>query len=201
MSPWPLLACPHSNSTAQNAAQKRNRAVTAGMKYRMSSLLALAERIEQTSLGTAIAESSLAFPIIEGIHLIGLSVAVGLLFFTDLRLMGVLFKKIPLTDVLHQLRPWMLGGFIAIFISGGLLFLAEATVLVSSPAFAFKLVFLALAGINALYFEFVIARRPEVKENRAVLPSSVRYAGFASLTLWTLVIISGRLIPYLPAWS
>jgi len=171
------------------------------MKYRMSSLLALAERIEQTSLGTAIAESSLAFPIIEGIHLIGLSVAVGLLFFTDLRLMGVLFKKIPLTDVLHQLRPWMLGGFIAIFISGGLLFLAEATVLVSSPAFAFKLVFLALAGINALYFEFVIARRPEVKENRAVLPSSVRYAGFASLTLWTLVIISGRLIPYLPAWS
>jgi len=167
----------------------------------MSNLLALAERIEQSSLGTAIAESSLAFPIIEGIHLIGLSVAVGLLFFTDLRLMGVLFKKIPLTDVLHQLRPWVLGGFVAIFISGGLLFLAEASTLVSSPAFAFKLVFLALAGLNALYFEFVIARRPEVTENRTALPRSVKYAGFASLTLWTLVIISGRLIPYLPAWS
>ena len=167
----------------------------------MSNLLALAERIEQSALGSSIAESSLAFPIIEGIHLIGLSVAVGLLFFTDLRLMGVLFKKIPLNDVLHQLRPWVLGGFLAIFVSGGLLFCAEATTLIESPAFAFKLVFIALAGANAGYFEFVIARSPAVKENREGLPSSVKYAGLASLTLWSLVIVAGRLIPYLPTWS
>lgn len=163
------------------------------------SLLALAERAEATALGTAIAESSLAFPVIEGVHLIGLSVAVGLLFFTDLRLMNVAFRKIPLTNVLHGLRPWILGGFLCIFLSGGLLFFAEATMLVSNPAFGYKLAFIALAGINALYFEFVIAKRPEVRENHAVLPSSVRYAGFASLTLWTLVIVAGRLIPYIPS--
>ncbi|MEJ1962339.1 MAG: hypothetical protein WDO56_12660 [Gammaproteobacteria bacterium] len=58
----------------------------------MSTLLALAERIEQTPVGMAIAESRYAFPVIEGVHLIGLSISVGLIFLTDLRLMGVLFR-------------------------------------------------------------------------------------------------------------
>lgn len=167
----------------------------------MTTLLALAEQLEQTTLAVAIAESRYAFPAIEGLHLIGLSVSVGLIFLTDLRLLGIAFRKIPLTRVLHQLRPWILGGFAAIFLSGGVLFFAEASALVASPAFAFKLVFIALAGINALYFELGIARRREVREDRPVLPVSVKYAGAASLFLWTLVIVSGRLIPYIPSWS
>ena len=167
----------------------------------MSTLLSLAEQLEQTPLGIAIAESRYAFAVIEGVHLIGLSISVGLIFLTDLRLLGLLFKKVPLSDILHQLRYWVLGGFAAIFISGGLLFVAETSTLVASPAFAFKLVFIVLAGFNALYFEFVIAKRPAVQENHTALPSSVKYAGAASLVLWTLVIICGRLIPYLPAWT
>jgi hypothetical protein len=163
------------------------------------SLMSFAEQIEATSLGTAIAESRYAFPFIEGVHLIGLAIAVGLLFITDLRLAGVALKRVPLTNVLHQLRPWVLGGFASIFITGGLLFFAEATQLVANPAFKFKLVFIALAGINAAYFEFGIARTPAVLNNDAVLPASVKMAGVASLTLWTLVIVCGRLIPYLPS--
>lgn len=167
----------------------------------MPTLLALAESIEQTRLGTAIAESRYAFPFIEGVHLIGLSISVGLIFLTDLRLLGVAFRLVPLTNILHQLRPWVLGGFAAIFVSGGLLFFAEAATLIASPAFAFKLVFIVLAGFNALYFEFVIARQAAVQENRVILPHGVRYAGAASLVLWTLVIICGRLIPYIPSWA
>ncbi|MEJ1962338.1 MAG: hypothetical protein WDO56_12655 [Gammaproteobacteria bacterium] len=40
-----------------------------------------------------------------------------------------------------------------------------------------------------------------MKENRPLLPRNVKYAGAASLVLWTLVIICGRLIPYLPHWT
>ena len=61
------------------------------------------------------------------------------------------------------------------------------------------MLFMALAGANALYFEFVIAQRQPVRESHSILPSSVRYAGMASLGLWTLVVVCGRLIPYLPA--
>ena len=166
----------------------------------MATLLAFAERIEGSAIGMAIAESRYAYPIIEGAHLIGLSISVGLIFLTDLRLMGLLFRRVPLDDVLRHLRPYVLGGFIAIFISGGLLFWSSAARMLESPAFAFKLLFIALAGVNALYFELVIAKRHAVL-SQAVPPPAFRYAGFASLSLWTLVIVFGRLIPYLPAWS
>ncbi len=46
----------------------------------MSTLLSLAESIEQSPVGAAIAESRYAFPVIEGVHLIGLSISVGLIF-------------------------------------------------------------------------------------------------------------------------
>lgn len=167
----------------------------------MSTLLALAERIEQTPIGMAIAESRYAFPVIEGVHLIGLSISVGLIFLTDLRLMGVLFRQVPVTDVIHQLRPYVLGGFALVFLSGGLLFWSEASMLVASPAFPFKMLFMVLAGVNALYFELVLAKQGAVQENRPLLPRNVKFAGMASLALWTLVIICGRLIPYLPSWT
>ena len=165
----------------------------------MSNILALAEQIEASAIGVAIAESRYAYPVIEGLHLIGLSISVGLIFLTDLRLMNVFLKRVPVTDVLRHLRPYVIGGFIAVFISGGLLFWSAAARMLESPAFIAKLIFIALAGLNALYFEFVIAQRAPVRENHSLLPTSVRYAGMASFGLWTLVVVCGRLIPYLPA--
>lgn len=164
----------------------------------MATLIELAERLEQSPIGAAIAESRYAFPLIEGVHLIGLSVSVGLIFITDLRLMGLLFRHVPVADVLHHLRPYILIGFAAVFVSGGLLFWGEASTVMKSPAFPLKLLFIALAGVNAAYFEFVTAKKAPVRESHSLLPASVRYAGAASMTLWTLVIIFGRLIPYMP---
>jgi hypothetical protein len=164
----------------------------------MSTLSALAEQIENSPFGMALAESRYAFAVIEGVHLIGLALSVGLIFLTDLRLTGLLFKEVPVPDVLRNLRPYVIFGFIAVFVSGVLLFWAEAAMLVENPAFPFKLAFIVLAGINALYFEFVIAKRAPVRDNHAILPISVKRAGYVSLVLWTLVIICGRLIPYMP---
>jgi hypothetical protein len=158
-----------------------------------------AEQVEASTVGVAIAESRYAYPVIEGIHLIGLSISVGLIFLTDLRLMNLYLKRVPVTDVLRHLRPYVIGGFVAVFVSGGLLFWSAAARMLESPAFVAKLVFIALAGINALYFELVIAQRAPVQENFSFLPSSVRYSGLASFSLWTLVVVCGRLIPYLPA--
>lgn len=167
----------------------------------METLLSVAESIESSRLGLALAESRYAFPIIEGIHLIGLAVSVGLIFLTDLRLLGVLFRKVPVTHVLEHLRPYVLTGFALVFLSGGLLFWSEATMLVESPAFPFKMLFMTLACVNALYFELVLAKQPALVENAPSLPRNVKYAGAASLVLWTLVVICGRLIPYLPSWA
>ncbi len=167
----------------------------------MSLLFSIAEQIESSALGVAIAESRFAYPVIEGIHLIGLAVSVGLIFLTDLRLMGLILTRVPVDNVLKHLRPYVIGGFAAIFISGGLLFWSSAARMLESPAFAFKLLFIALAGVNALYFELVIARRERGALDPQKLPRAFGYAGAASFVLWTLTIVCGRLIPYLPTWS
>jgi hypothetical protein len=167
----------------------------------MSALMELAQRIEDTPIGTALAESRYAFPIIEGVHLIVLSISVGLIFLTDLRLLGLVMRRVPVTDVLHHLRPYVLGGFAIVFVTGGLLFWAEAVAVVESPATPFKFAFMALAGLNAAYFEFVTARQSKLTENLAVLPRAARVAGLTSIALWILVIVFGRLIAYIPHWS
>jgi hypothetical protein len=78
------------------------------------------------------------------------------------------------------------------------LFWAEASTVLESPVFPLKLLFIALAGINALYFEFIIAKQPATREAQAAPPTAARISGAASLTLWVLVVICGRLIAYLP---
>jgi hypothetical protein len=161
----------------------------------------LAQRIEDTPIGTALAESRYAFPIIEGVHLIVLSISVGLIFLTDLRLLGLVMRRVPVTDVLQHLRPYVLGGFAIVFVTGGLLFWAEAVAVIESPATPFKFAFMALAGLNAAYFEFVTARQSKLTESLAVLPRAARVAGLTSIALWILVIVFGRLIAYIPHWS
>ncbi len=167
----------------------------------MTSLVHIAELLEQSAVGAAIAEGRYAFPVIEGIHLIGLSLAVGLIFLIDLRLLGVFLPSVPARVLHRQLQPYVFAGFGIIIAAGVLLFLSEASTVIVSPPWPFKAFFFALATANALYFELVIARRTDALPERGPLPKAVRHAGFASLSLWVLVIVCGRLIPYIPQWS
>lgn len=161
----------------------------------------MAEKLEQYPVAVAIAEGRYAFPVIEGIHLIGLALAVGLIILIDLRLIGVFLPAVPIKALHRQLQPYVFAGFAIIIAAGLLLFVSEASTLIVSPPWPFKAFFFVLASSNALYFEFVIARRSDALPERGPLPSAVRYAGLASLILWSLVIVCGRLIPYIPAWN
>ncbi len=67
----------------------------------------LARQISESAVGTALRESLILFPLIEGIHLLGLALSFGLIFFTDLRLIGVFLKQVPVSQILAQLRGWM----------------------------------------------------------------------------------------------
>jgi hypothetical protein len=167
----------------------------------MNTVIAWADYLESTPLGTAIAEGRYAFPLIEGIHLIGLTLAVGLILIVDLRLIGVFLKDVPVKALHRQLQPYVFAGFAVVVVAGILLFFCEASTVVVSPPWPFKALFFVLGGLNALYFELVISRRPRALPDFGPLPKPVRYAGYASLTLWTLVIICGRLIPYIPHWA
>ena len=117
------------------------------------SLYEICQALQDSAVGTSIRESIWTFPIIETVHVLGLAVSVGILVMLDLRLVGAGMRDIRASDIMHKLKRWYLLGFAAMFGSGALLFWSEAEKCYRSPTFRIKLIFLALAGLNALFFE------------------------------------------------
>jgi hypothetical protein len=163
----------------------------------MSSIIEIAQAIQDSSIGTAIAESTVVFPLIEAVHLLGLALSVGLLLIVDLRLLGLVLPKVPASTVHHQLRRWIFTGFSLTFASGVLLFWAEAGQVIVNYAFIAHAIFIVLGIANAAYFEIRLAPGAAEWKDALRLPAAARFAGAASLSAWLLVVVSGRLIPYL----
>jgi len=161
------------------------------------SLIEYSQILYDSEIGTSIRESLFVFPLIEGLHLLSLALSVGLIVFTDLRLVGLFLRDVPASQLLRQLRPWILGGFAVQFLTGILLFWSSATKVVELPIFWLKLVVILLAGINVLWFELKWVRRVAEWDTEVAPPKAVRLAGWASFGFWVIVVISGRLIPYL----
>lgn len=137
-------------------------------------------------------ESLFAYPVVQGVHVLALGFAVGLLALADLRLVGVLLTNQSERAVVGSLRPWFIGGFGVVFTTGVLLFLAQATRFYDKPLFWFKLSLIAFAGLNALWFE--LGSRRAVHEDTA--PPSAKVAGLLSLVFWLGVVALGRLLAY-----
>jgi hypothetical protein len=160
------------------------------------SLYEVCQWIQESNIGTSIRESTLMFPLVETAHVIGLTVSVGFILMTDLRLIGAVMRREPFSDVHHQLRPWMTAGFVSMFLSGAILFWSEAAKCYNSPTFRIKIIFLILAGVNALIFETGIGRRTAGWDLATSTPARAKLTGWASLICWTGVIIFGRWTAY-----
>ncbi|MEQ1884523.1 MAG: DUF6644 family protein [Bryobacteraceae bacterium] len=152
--------------------------------------------LEDSGIGTEIRESSLWFPLIEGLHVLGLSVSVGLIVISDLRLAGLVLKKRAASEVWSQFLPWLSPGFALMTITGALLFWSHAYSAFNSIAFRAKLVLLFLAAVNAAYYHLTVYRRMNLWDNDTVPPAGARFAGWASLVLWVAVITMGRIMAY-----
>jgi len=150
-----------------------------------------------TPLGTGLAESLYLYPLIEAVHLLSLAFSFGLILFTDLRLAGVFLTAVPVSQILQQLRPWLLWGFVVTFVSGVLLTFALGPELLENLAFPLKLGLILLAGLNAVWFEWRFGRPLVQGAGPEVVPAGARLAGWSSLFLWSGVAVCGRLIPYL----
>ncbi|MEQ1884986.1 MAG: DUF6644 family protein [Bryobacteraceae bacterium] len=152
--------------------------------------------LSDSHFGTALRESQYIFPIIESIHVLGLAASVGAIVLLDLRLTGLGIRSATPGQIMSQLKPWYLTGFAAMFVSGVLLFWAEAEKCYRSPTFRWKLLFLLLAGVNALWYERKYVPKMHAWSRTSLLPAGARLIGWFSLTCWTLVIGFGRWTAY-----
>jgi hypothetical protein len=159
-------------------------------------MTAFCEWLASTSGSIALHESLYMYPLVESTHVLTLCLFVGLAAIVDLRLMGVMLRDVPVSDVARRLLPWVAVGFAIMVITGVLLFYAIPVRSYHSIWFRIKLVLLVLAGVNAWVFHARIWRRVSEWDVAPVPPRAARLAGAASLVLWAGIIVMGRMIAY-----
>ena len=131
------------------------------------------------------------WPAAESIHFLGLSLLIGTIGLFDLRLLGMA-RRIPIA-ALHRLIPWGLTGYGINIVSGAMFLMTEPDQYIYNPAFHFKLLFMGIAGFNALAFYLTAYRRSVGGDE---VPRRAKMIAATSLVLWIAVIVCGRLLTF-----
>jgi hypothetical protein len=142
--------------------------------------------------------SAWGWPICETLHFFGLSLLIGTVGMFDLRLLG-LGKSIPIA-ALHRLIPWGVGGYFLNVVTGSMFLVTAPDQYLFNSAFHFKMLFMALAGLNVLTFYSAVFRKVRVLPAGADAPLAAKLIGGASLFLWIGIIIFGRLLTFYRPW-
>ena len=160
------------------------------------SIVGWCQWLQNTSLSTAISQSDLLFPVIEGSHILALSLSVGLIAILDLRFLGLAFAGEPVSKIMKQLMPWSLLGFAVMIITGGLLFITQAEKAYGNTFFRIKFLLLLLAGLNALYYQLRFYPKMQEWDIALRTPLGARVCAVLSLVFWVGVIACGRTMAY-----
>src|SRR6478752_4414276 len=155
-----------------------------------------AHSIQSISFLSDFSESVLAYPIVLSIHLTCIALFGGMILMTNLRLLGLNFKGLTITEVVTSLRPWKRVGGTIMIATGLLLATSEAEKYAPNPFFWTKMVILGLIGVHGLIFRPIVYKQTEARDRSTVIPANVKIAAILSLVLWTAMFTMGRLIAY-----
>jgi hypothetical protein len=152
--------------------------------------------IEQTPVGAFVRESQYGFSILVAAHIAGLALSAGTVIWFDLRLLGLSMRRVAVATVYRQLMPWAFAGFAVMFVTGAVLLSGFATAAYGNVYARAKGAALLVAGVNALVYHRVTARRIAPQDDGTPLPFAARAAGLASIVAWAIVILAGRMMSY-----
>lgn len=160
------------------------------------SIVELCHFIQQTTWATAFRQADFFFPLVEGTHILSLSLSVGLVLMLDVRLLRLGFQSEPVSRVMRQVMRWALPGFAIVFVTGVLLFLSQAESAYTNSYFRAKMLMLLLLGINAAIFQFKYYPSLYLWEKGESVPAGAQAIAAVSLVFWMVVIACGRLMAY-----
>jgi uncharacterized protein YacL len=160
------------------------------------SALAFFEWLGDLPWSTDLHESQYAYSIIESIHVWTMAVFFGSVVMFDLRLLGLIMRKVPASEVVDRLLPLTIAAFVIMVISGSLLFFAIPLRSYQNIFFRSKMLLLLLAGLNVWLFHSRVYPKVVGWDADGMPPRAARVAGACSLVLWVSIVFSGRMIAY-----
>ena len=131
--------------------------------------------------------SAWAYPVLEVVHIAGISLLLGNLVALELRVWGAA-RELPVAALARLSLGLALSGFGLAAASGLLMFASQPLELIANRSFVLKLGLLALAGLNAALFH--------ARGGLQRLDALARTQTLVSLGLWIGAIIAGRWIAY-----
>ncbi len=143
--------------------------------------------LEESGLGVWVRESMWGYPLILASHAIGMAIVIGIITMLDLRVLGFA-SRIPISSIDNLFTiAWI--GFFLNFLSGFLLFSADADRFFFQTVFQIKILLIIL-GVIALW---VLLRQ---LRGQAITKGAKMTAAF-SLFCWFGAITAGRLTAYI----
>ena len=128
----------------------------------------------------------------QALHLVGMAFFMGAVLVLNLRLMGMGITDSSMPQVARSARPWLIGGFIVMVLTGLPQLMQNASREYYSEYFWRKMYFLLAALIFTAIAVRYMKRQPDTVA--AATSAGPRVVGVISLFLWANVIVAARLI-------
>lgn len=139
---------------------------------------------------------SLNYPYLLAAHAVSMAIFAGLIVMMDLRLMGIAYRRVPLSEVQRQLFPWQMTTMALSALTGFVLLYGQPLRYYGKVFFWVKMALMVVAAVNALYFHQTTYRSVASWDTLSSPPMSAKLAGAFSIVLWTGVIVFGRITAY-----
>jgi hypothetical protein len=135
--------------------------------------------MQDSALTDVLSNSRILLPLLEILHLLGLTVGLGTIVMVDFGLLGIGMRRQPAVRIAQQLAPYTWGGIALLMVTGPPLMVAEARKMYMNDMFPIKMLILAAT----LIFHFTVYRRAM---SAPTDPAAWRakLIGGLSLTLW-----------------
>ena len=154
------------------------------------------EALENSTIAIWVGESLWGYPLLLGMHVVGLAIVAGIFLMLDLRILGF-SKGVSYTSFPGLFRlAWF--GLAINALSGTALFSSQATVFVASIPFLLKIGLITVGVICAVMIRRKLGESAaDWDASGSTVTGSTRLFAVVSLLCWTGAIAAGRLIAYL----
>jgi len=152
--------------------------------------------LDASHWSTLLRESYYLYSWVETAHVLSLIPSLGILFFIDLRMLGLALPQVPASIIAGRLQLPMFIGFGLMITTGLLLFFAVPVRSSQSVWFRIKLLLLIASAINAWAFHYRMKCSVACWDTAPLAPRNLRAGALVSLVFWTGVVICGRFIAY-----
>jgi uncharacterized protein DUF6644 len=149
-----------------------------------------------TPLAAMIRSNELAFPWLESVHVLAITLVLGSIAVADLRLLGLASVKRPVSQLLHEVLPVTWVAFAVALITGIAMFTSNAVEYSHNTPFQLKMLMMVLAGLNMVVFQLVTFRTVGTWDDAVKTPVGARFAGGFSLLAWISIVAFGRWIGF-----